>query len=69
MSVVELQKKISKLSPDERRAVGKYVAYVTRRSSPARQRRLAGIDREMNAGKKYTQAQVDSILARNPPLS
>lgn len=69
MSVAELQKKISKLSPGERRSVGKYVAYVTRRNTPARQRLLARIDREMDAGKKYTQAQVDSMLARNPPKS
>ena len=69
MSVVELQRKISKLSPGERRAVGRYVTYVTRRNSPARQRLLARIDQDMDKGKKYTQAQVDSILARHPPKS
>jgi len=69
MSVIELQRKISKLSPGERRSVGKYVTYVTRRNSPARQRLLARIDGEMSAGKKYSQAEVDAMLARNPSKS
>ena len=69
MSVVELQKKIGRLSPRERRSVAKFVTYLERRESPARKRVLARINREMDAGQKYTQAQVDAILARNPPLS
>ena len=69
MSVTELQNRIKKLSPGERRSVGKYVSYVTRRNSTVRQRQLARINREMSTGRKYTQAQVDAILARNPPKS
>jgi hypothetical protein len=69
VSVTELQNRIKKLSPGERRSVGKYVSYVTRRNSVTRQRQLARLDREMSAGKKYSQAQVDAILARNPPKS
>jgi len=38
-----------------------------RRDSPARRRLLADIGREMDAGKKYTQAQVDAKLAGRPP--
>ena len=66
VSVTELQNRIQKLSPGERRSVGKYVSYVTRRNSTVRQRQLARINREMSAGKKYTQAQVDATLARHP---
>ena len=69
MSVVELQKKIGRLSPRERRSVAKFVTYLERRESPARKRDLARINREMDTGRKYTQAQVDAILASNPPLS
>jgi hypothetical protein len=69
VSVTELQNRIKNLSPGERRSVVKYVSYVTRRNSTARQRQLARINREMTAGKKYSQAQIDSILARNPPKS
>lgn len=69
MSVVELQKKIGRLSPRERRSVAKFVSYLQRRESPPRKRELARINREMDAGKKYTQAQVDAMLARHPPLS
>ena len=66
VSVTELQNRIQKLSPGERRSVGKYVSYVTRRNSTVRQRQLARINREMSAGKKYTQTQVDATLARHP---
>lgn len=69
MSVVELQKKIGRLTPRERRSVAKFVTYLQRRETPARKRELARIDREMDAGRQYTQAQVDAILARNPPHS
>lgn len=67
MSVTELQNRIKKLSLGERRSVGKYVSYVTRRNSTTRQRQLARINREMSAGKKYSQTQVDAILVRYPP--
>jgi hypothetical protein len=67
MSVTELQDRIKKLSPGERRSVGKYVSYVTQRNASTRQRQLARINRAMSAGKKYTQAEVDVILARHPP--
>jgi len=67
VSVTELQNRIQKLSPGERRSVGKYVSYVIRRNSSTRQRQLGRINREMSAGKKYTQTQVDAVLARHPP--
>ncbi|HUG11188.1 MAG TPA: hypothetical protein VMM36_09250 [Opitutaceae bacterium] len=69
MGVAELQKKIGKLSARERRSVAKLVTFLERREKPARKRELARIDREMSAGRKYSQAQVDAILARNPPRS
>ncbi len=67
MSLTELQDRIKKLSPGERRSVGKYVSYVTQRNASTRQRQLARINRAMSAGKKYNQAEVDMILARHPP--
>ena len=67
MSVTELQRKITRLNPRKRRAVARYVGYLERLDSPAYQRRLGRIMREMDAGRKYTQAQVDELLARNPP--
>ena len=67
MSVAELQKRITRLTPMKRRAVAKYIAFIERLDSPARQRRNSRIMREMDAGVKYTRAQVEAILAKNPP--
>jgi hypothetical protein len=66
MSVAELQKSIADLPPGPRRSVAKYVAYLKRRESPTRLRLLAGIGRDMDAGKTYSQAEVDAALARRP---
>jgi len=67
MSVAELQKRIIRLPPGKRRAVAKYITFIERLDSPARQRRTARIMREMDAGVKYSRAQVEAILAKNPP--
>ena len=67
MSVAELQKRLTRLTPDKRRSVAKYITFIERLDSPARRRRTARIMREMDAGVKYTRAQVETILARNPP--
>lgn len=68
MSVAELQKRIARLSPDKRRSVAKYITFIERLDSPARQRRTARIMRAMDAGVKCTRAQIVAILARNPPV-
>jgi hypothetical protein len=68
MSVAELQKRITRLSPDKRRSVAKYITFIERLDSPARRRRTARIMRAMDAGAKYTRAQVEAILAQNPPV-
>lgn len=67
MSVADLQKNIAALPKGPQRSVAKYVIYLQQRDSPARRRKLADIGREMDAGKKYTQAQVDAMLARRSP--
>jgi hypothetical protein len=67
MSVAELQKEISALSAGKRRSVAKFVAHLKREDSAARRQKLSRTMREMDAGKKYSLAQVDDILARNPP--
>ena len=66
MSVAELQKSIADLPTGPRRSVAKYVAYLKRRDAPVRRRLLADIGREMDAGKSFSQAEVDTTLARRP---
>ena len=65
VSVAELQKEITALSPGKRRSVAKFVAHLKRQDSPAHQRRLARIGREMDAGKTYTLAQVEEATMRS----
>ena len=67
MSVAELQKRITRLSLEKRRVVAKYITFIERLDSPARRQRTSRIMREMDAGVKYTRAQVEAILAQNPP--
>lgn len=67
MSVAELQKRITRLSPLKRKSVAKYISYLEKMDAPARRKRAARIMRDMDAGRKYSQAQVEAILARNPP--
>jgi len=67
VSVAELQRNIANLPAGPRRSVAKYVAYLKRRDSPGRQRLLAEIDPEMDAGKAYSQAEVDAALTRHRP--
>ncbi|MBL9202473.1 MAG: hypothetical protein JNL39_18325 [Opitutaceae bacterium] len=64
MSVAELQKDIAALPAGPRRSVAKFVAYLKRRDSPARRRLLTKVGRDMDAGKSYSQAEVDAELAR-----
>jgi hypothetical protein len=66
MSVAELQKSIAELPAGPRRSVAKYVTYLKRRDAPARRRLLTRIGQDMDAGKKYSQAEVDAALARRP---
>ncbi len=65
MSVVELQKEFTALSPGKRRSVAKFIAHLKRQDSPARKRELSRIMREMDAGKKYTMAQVEEARMRS----
>jgi len=67
MSVAELTKSISRLTPEQQAVVVRFVSKVRRSSSPPRRRQLSATMRAMNAGKKYSQVQVDEILARHPP--
>jgi uncharacterized small protein (DUF1192 family) len=67
MSVAELQRTIAKLPADQQRTVAKFVSRLAKRNTPAHRRQLSVLMKEMDAGKKYTRAQVEAILARNPP--
>ena len=66
MSVAELQKRITRLSPSRRKALAKYALFLERLDSPARRRALTRSMREMDAGVKYSHAEVLAILARKP---
>ncbi len=68
MSVAELQNRITRLSPDKRRSVAKYITFIERLDSLGRRRRTTRIMKEMDAGVKYTRTQVEAILAQNPPV-
>jgi chorismate mutase len=65
MSVAELQRAITALSPGKRRSVAKFVAHLKRQESPAHKRRLARIAREMEAGNKSTPDQVAAAAMRS----
>ena len=65
MSVAELQKTIAKLPPGQRRVVAGFVARIKRHNTPAGQRRLTQIMREMDAGNKFTMAQVEETAMRS----
>jgi hypothetical protein len=66
MSVTELQKRITRLSPLRRKALAKYALYLERLDSPTRRRALTRSMREMDAGIKYSHKEVLAILASNP---
>ena len=67
MSVAELQRTISKMPADQQRTVAKFVTRLKKSTSPARQRQVVRTMREMDTGLKYSQDQVEAILAKNPP--
>jgi len=67
MSVAEIQKRLTRLSPLKRKSVAKFISHLEKVDSPARRKRAARIMREMDGGLKYSQTEVDAILARNPP--
>lgn len=66
MSVAELQKRITRLSPARRKALAKYALYLERLDSPSRRRALTRSMREMDAGIKYSHQDVLAALARKP---
>lgn len=67
MSVAEIQKRLTRLSPLKRQSVARFISYIEKADAPARQKRASRIMRDMDAGRKYSQAQVEAILARHPP--
>ena len=58
MSVAELQRTIAKLPADQQQTVAKFVSRLKKSSSAARRRQLARSMREMDAGIKYSRAEV-----------
>lgn len=66
MSVAELQKRITRLSPSRRKALAKYALFLERLDSPGHRRTLTRSMREMDEGIKYTHGEVLAALARKP---
>jgi hypothetical protein len=58
MSVAELQKTIAKLPADQQWTVAKFVSRLAKRNTPARQRQLSALMKEMDAGKKFSRKEV-----------
>jgi hypothetical protein len=63
MSVAQLQKSIAELPAAQRQAVAKFVARIKRHTTPASGRRLAATMRAMDAGEKYSWAEVTRARA------
>jgi hypothetical protein len=58
MSVAQLQKLIADLAPGQRQVVARFVAQIKRHSAPASRRQLTASMRAMDAGEKFSWAQV-----------
>ena len=64
MSVAQLQKSIADLPPGQRQMVAKFVARIKRHAAPVSRRRLAASMRAMDAGEKYSWAEVTQARAK-----
>lgn len=63
MSVQEIQAQLVKLSPRERADVAKFLETLNQTHSPEFKRELAERHREMDAGRKISEAELARILA------
>lgn len=66
MSVQEIQSQLTKLSPEEQAGVARFLESLREAHSPAFARELAGRHREMDAGRKVSEAELARILAAKP---
>lgn len=63
MSVAEITKSIARLTPEQQAVVGRFVSRVRRSNSPVRRRQLGATMRAMDAGEKFSWADVKRARA------
>lgn len=66
MSVQEIQSQLAKLTPDEQAAVARFLDTLRQIHTPEFARELAERHREMDAGRKVSEAELARILAAKP---
>ena len=66
MSVQEIQSQLTKLTPQELAEVVRFLDTLRQTQSPEFKRELAERHREMDAGRKISEAELARILAAKP---
>jgi hypothetical protein len=66
MSVQEIQSQLTKLTPEEQANVARFLETLREAHSPAFVRELSERHREMDAGRKITEAELARLLATKP---
>jgi hypothetical protein len=66
MSVQEIQSQLTKLTPQEQEDVARFLARLRQTHTPEFARELAERHREMDAGRKISEAELARILAAKP---
>ncbi len=66
MSVQEIQAQLTKLSPQEQADVARFLETIRETHAPEFARELAARHREMDAGRKISEAELARILAAKP---
>ncbi len=66
MSVQEIQSQLTKLSPEEQAGVARFLDSLRQTNTPEFARELAERHREMDAGRKISEAELARILAAKP---
>lgn len=66
MSVQDIQTQLAKLTPQEQEDVARFLATLRQTHAPEFARELAERHREMDAGRKISEAELARILAAKP---
>lgn len=68
MSVHEIQAQLTKLTPQEQADVAKFLETIRQTHSPEFARELAEAHREMDAGRKISEAELAQLLSAHRTL-
>jgi len=68
MSVQEIQSQLAKLTPQEQAAVARFLETIRQTHTPEFARELAEGHREMDAGRKISEAELARLLAARPAV-